>query len=641
MRAGLRLRGGLESAALALPVGLVLHVLVANALAYVLPVRAAIVLTFALMLLAGVVWLGRARDEPLEWELARPARLALSGLAVLAFWATLALGLAEVFRDDGAHAAMARLLEQGYFPPCSPCNPSLRLAYHYGSDLLVASLIALSGLDAWTAIDVTRALLVLAVLQLAFLAGWRVRRSLGAGLLSVALLATVGQVLWAFAPLRQAPLAGWLQGWPSLVPFLQWLDARALAPQGLFSPHATSPFVESQRSLAWICAPLLLLLFLALREAPLERRRRTLALTLLLGATTLFQSAVLPMLVLALAAALRAWRSRQAEFDWRVVLVAGLLLSASQGGPLRDGLLDRWDGLVAPATAVHGSWVPQLPGCRGQQPSLACSLIALGNLGLAPWLLPWLVLRLRSEGRHARLELIAGALACALATLGLRYDYYDAELSRFWVFALWLLGVLLAPQLVEAAGRGPARRAGALGLVLLLGFGGTVFGLDLVFGAPARAGSFWYSPRAFGLGPLDDQLRPLAARLPSRALVFDPAGCQFGLTTRPAVVLGRYTLAAAERTVTPRLAPAFAALRGEPTAEGFRAAGYTHAYVDAEWLRGLSPQARERLAAEPLELLGAAEAASDYRALLRVCAPREACSFLLPESLSRPSSRAP
>src|SRR4249920_1764965 len=84
----LRLRDGLEVAALALPVGLLSHVLVANALGRVMFLPFALFWLVPVALLLGGLWLARAGPAaPLQWETGRRTRVALLGLAV-------ALGLA-------------------------------------------------------------------------------------------------------------------------------------------------------------------------------------------------------------------------------------------------------------------------------------------------------------------------------------------------------------------------------------------------------------------------------------------------------------------------------------------------------------------------------------------------------------------
>jgi hypothetical protein len=637
-RAALRLRGGVEVAVLALPLGLLAHLLVANALAYVVGSRAAIVLTLVVSLGGGLLALRRGAPAPLAWELGRRARVSLLLAALALGLGVWELGSLEVFGDDGAHASMAHLLAAGQFPLRFQCNPALRAGYHYGGDLLAAEVMVIAGAPPFEALDPVRAACVTSVLMLAFLAGWRPRRSIASGLLAVLLLLTVGPMLWIFVPLAHAGLAGWaVLGVPALVPLVE--AARALVANPWHFAVVTPGFItptygHAHRALAWGFAPFQVLLFLALLEAPLTRRRRSIALGLVLGAATLTQTAslavLLPLLALHVAFARpgrRAARSGPAlDFDAATVLGLALVLWLTQGGPLTDGLRDRLAGVHDPLVAFRFDPV-RLPSCRDEQASLACLLLSAGNLGLTPFLLPWAALRSWRGAQRARLLLVGGCAAAYVAPFFLRYDFYDWNLQRLLTYASWTLVVILAPLLGERLRAGGRARAWAVVAVVSIGFQGLVALGVIVEGSHVRD----RVDRAFfRVGPLDERMMRYGPALPKDALLLDSAPCLKNSACRAALLFGRYAVCSDDRLRFEEPGAVYREARADPRPETLRRLGYTHVYLDDEWLDAMSPEARARFAGGAFELVGSARAGHDVRLLLRVCAPQERCALHVP-----------
>ena len=77
------------------------------------------------------------------------------GLTVLLVAAILYIALANrthlLFTDEPWHLPLAATIARGLFPPVSPFSPDFGAAYHYGSDLLAASMMNISGTSPWTA----------------------------------------------------------------------------------------------------------------------------------------------------------------------------------------------------------------------------------------------------------------------------------------------------------------------------------------------------------------------------------------------------------------------------------------------------------------------------------------------------------
>jgi hypothetical protein len=629
----LGLRDGLQVSVLALPLGLLSHVLLVNAAAYALFLPAVVLCLTLCGLLVSLLWLWRAQPAPLEWSLGPGARAAALSAVVAVGVGAWALHSRAYYVDDAGHAAMANLLATGHFPLRLPCNPSLRNGYHYGPNLLAAEVEIVTGLGPFAAVNVVKALAVTSVLMLAFVAGWQSVRRVAAGSLAVALLITAGPMLWFYLPLAQEGVARWIEvQQPALVPLVASAQLLASDPWHLtiLTPGSISPnFAAAQRAMAWTFAPFQILLVLALMEIAVAPQRRAFALAAVLGATGLMQPGAL--LILAPACALYAtvliWRGLSGRgFDrWTLgALAVAATLVVVQGGPVTDSLLDRLQGVVNPSTGFTFSpW--RFPSCRSlDAPDLTCVLLSVGNLGLVPFLLPWIALHLWRLGHSSRLILACGCAAAYLFPFFFRFDFFDWNIQRSITFATWTLAVLLAEPLYALLRARGARRWLGAALIVVVGLGGL---LELGVVVDGRYLQDESDLSRWSLGALDEQI---AARwrghLPRSSLVFDPKGCVADKVCRPAVLFGCYGASAREAVHFRKLTPTFARLLTDPTPEALRGAGYTHLYLDADWLKQLGPRAAAGLG-RGLELLQDATTPTDTRALLRVCDPGETCAL--------------
>ena len=633
-RVALRLEDRMEAALLALPLGLVLHVLAANALGMLVFLSVALWVVTLLGLALGLGALRLAAPPPLRpWPITRGTRALL-----LVFFAgvgagVLAIGSREVFGDDGGHASMAHLLASGLFPLRFPCNPELRASYGYGGDLLAAEAIVVGFAPPFSAVDVAKAAATVSAALLAFLAGWRIRQRVAAGFLAVGLLFLVGPMMWLLLPLARggiAHIADAVMGQRALVKSLQRMVESqweyTIKTPGFITPN----YAHAHRALSWALAPVQILLFLGLAEARISPRRKTVALGIVFGATGLLQPAALPLLLPAvIAAVVLARRLPTLGFQPAVVLAVGLALIALQGGPVTDSLLDRWAGVPNPTTGFHFDPF-RLPSCRRGAFSASCLLLSLANVGLAPFLLPWVSWRAAREGWGARLVLALGCAAAYAISLAFRYDYIDWNIQRLITFASWTLAVLAAPLLAAALARGGAARGlAALALVGLM-YGGTLEALVVAYGRDVRDG---VDTAFFRIGRSDEALERLGPFLPLRARVFDPAGCMSGTASRPAILFGRYSIFSNDRLNYMQPLPSFQRLLARPAADELRAAGYTHLYLDGPFLDSLTPEARRSLAGDAFQVLGESGEGQGFRALLRVCPRSERCSLDLPAAL--------
>jgi len=562
--------------------------------------------------------------------------IAVTAVGSLTLIAGLYLHAREVFVDDTGHAAMIHLLAAGQFPLRFPCNPELTASYAYGGDLLAATVMVVAHLRPWEAMDVVAPAALAGALMLAFASGWTLSRRVGSGLLAVGLLLTAGSMVWLLVPFVIFPATE-----NSLLGFLshvghQLLESPwtlAIVPPGFITPT----YAHVQRSISWVFGPFLLLLTLVVSEAVTAPYRRAVVLAVMIAAAALLHVAVLVILVpgIMLQCVTQLWAGRKGKrspglgYAGVSALLAGLGLAMVQGGVLTDAIIDRLQGV--PNAASTFTWAfPQLPSCRLQPVTPGCVILSALNLGLVPFCLPWIAYRVfRAPGCILRRVLVLGAAVAYLVTLCFRYGYGDWNLQRLNAYATWILAVLLAPGIGDAFVR--SRRAGrvALALGLLLAGGSGLVTMALVV---AGRGLRDAERQDFGPPPppLDLVMMPVAARLPMDARFFDPAGCFANTGNRPGLLFGRYLVASASRRRFQDSLPAFEAVSRAPTRDTLLRSGFTHLYLDDGWYKTLSDSGRTALENGPVAVVAAVQGGGDFRALLRVCRPEEACPGFVP-----------
>ena len=134
--------------------GVGLNLLTANLFAWAAPGSAgswlgvtAAILVAAITLLRSGQSLGRPNWPRAAWAGLTFGTVLTAGLLYVA----LANRTHVLFTDEEWHLPLAATMAQGTFPPISPFSPTFGAAYHYGSDLLAASLMNLAGVAPWTA----------------------------------------------------------------------------------------------------------------------------------------------------------------------------------------------------------------------------------------------------------------------------------------------------------------------------------------------------------------------------------------------------------------------------------------------------------------------------------------------------------
>jgi hypothetical protein len=138
-------------------IGLMLYLNLLNLLGRFMPSSISFVVPALCVLAGGLVYVRINREKLIDFK-------DLSIWPLLLLWAvlfiySLLLERGLVIFDDQYHLSSASLMGAGRIPPIYFLNANFNYSYHYGFDLLGATLIKLGGLFPWSAVDIAKALL--------------------------------------------------------------------------------------------------------------------------------------------------------------------------------------------------------------------------------------------------------------------------------------------------------------------------------------------------------------------------------------------------------------------------------------------------------------------------------------------------
>ena len=308
--------------------GIVAVLLTTNLSAYVIP--GAPSAWFGLLapsaLAAVVAWRdGQIRLPSRRTALASLALLLASiGTYVLAFSSRTQVRPGE----ESWHYALALRMARGDFPPVTPYGQDVGIGYHYGPNLLAASIVNTAGVPPWTAVAVLTALLVVALVLAAVGFAWDVGAPLPLAVGAGAVLGLIVQPVHVGLPPYVATSgdAGGLFGFVAgLAP-----DRGGVPFEWVHKPH-------------WALALCIVLLVAAALEAGTGRRQAVL-IAAAAGVMALAAAAVLVFASIALGA-VGVSRLFRLDGRQRLVLASALaiaaLLAALGGGPVSDTLFQR------------------------------------------------------------------------------------------------------------------------------------------------------------------------------------------------------------------------------------------------------------------------------------------------------------
>ncbi len=599
-----------------LGLGLCDYLWLANVLGHWLDSRLAFSAAGLLILAAGL-GLGRlsarqGRRPLLEWRdwQAWPTLLAV---LILAGWFTF-VGKGLAIFDEPKNLTLISRMAANDIPPHYYLNSGFYFRYHYGFQLLGASLVSLGDLFPWSAFDLSKGIVFGLSVALIGLVGRRLVDHPLAGWVTAAVftLASGTRYLLQFIPqswLAQADTAVTLIGTSEnmAVPFSQsltqtWtLDGGPPSPflfgylNGIF-PALTMAHAGSYALSIGIMALLILLITRTAHRAACV----VLAVLLAFWGLVWESSYGLFMLGGAAASLYLAWKQRRSLLSPpSLSLLLSVPLVLWQGGTIteiaRQLLLQAANsgiGVEGQVTAAGFSlrWPPAVLSSHLGALNIFSPLellIAVCELGpvflLAPWITAWAWKRLRT-GEWISGALIISAWIGLAAPLCLEYQA-ERDLSRLTGYSLGVWTLLLI--IFVWSKRDQWRTSllfwvGTLSLALVLVGGIVTTAIEM---------SALASPPTHGLGieGLDSRMSgDLWNRLPAGDEIFDADGW------RASVLTGLPTHAAIGQDPL----PAWKALQQAPTVEALLANHYRYVYVDDFWWKIL-PKASKASLSEP------------------------------------------
>jgi len=560
----------------------------------------------------------RKEQRPLvEWRDWKAWPILLAILVLAGLFTAVGRGLA--IYDEPKNLTIISRMAANDIPPHYYINSSYYFRYHYGFQLLGASLVRLGGMFPWSAFDLSKGIAFGLSVGLVGLVGKRVVGRWLSGSLTAAIftLASGTRYLLLLVPqalLTRVDATVALIGTSTLmgVPFSQsltqaWaIDGGPPVPfifgflNGIFSVLTIGHTGSYALSVALMA--LMLLLF-----PRIAQRAAWVVLGVLLAYWGLVWESSYGLFVLGGAAAsfYLAWKKQHSLFSQEsFALMLSVPLVLWQGGTIteiaRQLLFQAVDsgigveGEVA-ATGFSLHWPPAVTSSHLGSLNIFSPielLIALCELGpvifLIPWISIWAWKRLRNN------EWIYGTLILS-AWIGLvvpLFLVYQAErdISRFTAYSMgvWTLFLIF----MVLSNRNWSRKslfywAGILSLILMT-FGGTVTTVIEM--------STLFSPPVIGyeLSGMDARIaRDTWNRLAEGEEVFDAVGW------RASALTGLPTRVAIGKT----LLPEWEALQNAPSVEELLANGYRYVYVDDIWWRGLPGESAASLSEPCVKLL--------------------------------------
>ncbi len=587
-----------ENAMVGLATGLILQTWLANLLAHVLPLLGAIWLSAALVCLAGAM---------ATIALRRRVRIAISWPQWCLFGAMFLIltliGRGLAIFDDYQNLPTISLMATGDVPPHFALNPSLNFGYHYFLLLFAAQLMRLGDIFPWTALDITRGLIMALPLMLAGLWAYRLTRNHVAAVLAGAVLAFAGGSRWLMLFLPQ----GWLAGIsdnikligsastsaPNLAEALltNWkIDGAGPVPfPFVFYTGINQPFIMAYTGISG--SGILILLVLLLMANRGRRWTAVFVVSALLAALAMANEIAFLLMLLGFLLVIgiwiirrRSWRLPRELAYWIAGLFGATILAAIQGGLLTEIVRTHLSALGGQAsyfdTSLTFVWPPALVSAHlgslsVTNPSqLFAGLMEIGPIVLVtPLVFVWGRKSFRL-GRWYEAALIAasagGLIALFLAFKGPLFTATPRLMSG-WFFACILYCVPLVWIWIRH--RSSALQAAAAAGMLVTCLSGLVlFGIQLLAIQRPVLSTF--------ITPLDAKMsHDHWKRLDSEALIFDP------VVFRAPTVFGRFTLSSPSWYTRN---PEWQALAAAPDPRAIRAAGFDYMYFDKDYWDSLT-----------------------------------------------------
>jgi hypothetical protein len=589
--------------------GLILFIFISNILGRWLPPDWSFWISALGVLLIGVLaWLIN-KDQFVDLrDLQVWPQLLAFGIAIVLI-TLIGRGLA-VF-DDRKNLSLISLMAAGDIPPHFYMNSEFLFSYHYGFQLLGASMMRIGGFFPWSAFDLSKGIMGSLVLLLSYVWGRKVSRSHTGGILFALILLFASGTRWlllllppSFVQSVSHELVLWGSGAQSADTLLQGLSSNWVIEGGpparipfAFVNGILQPFVlylqAGPRSLALVIFFTLLLV--------VDRRKNFLSIiliTLMLATWALAAEAEFALFVIGIGILsllfLRASAIRKRLDKFRalfgVTATAGVL-SILQGGTITEvskGVLNRFSGVVemgslGPDVGFGWRFPPAIVSSHlGEMRifNLGELVIALAEIGPLLLLAPIAIWFARKRMRKGDYFLGAFGVSTILGFVFPLFISYsvDRDVTRMTQYALvgWL--ILGWPVIVALWKMNRARwRFVLAGFGFLTVLGGLVVSRPLLSAMDSAV-------FADGIMPVD------AVMLRSNWDSLEPGSAVLDSNPWRAVVLtGRLTRSSASSYAT---LVQWESLISEPSLERVVADGFEYIYVDTYWWNSMGEAER-------------------------------------------------
>ena len=579
-------------------------------------------LVFALGL--GYSWKGKR--PLLHWHDLKIWRWLVIGLILVWLFASVARGMA-IF-DDRKNISIVSTMAAGDIPPHHYMNAAVFFAYHYGFQLLGASLMRLGGLLPWSAFDLSKAIAGAYVLLLAALLGKRYVSHRLAGLLMAGVLAfsTGTRYLLLLLPSNLMKKIDPLIGVRSVDAVVGMPLSQAILQGIQIGDGPPAPFIYAFMSgIGWPLVmainagpstmSLVILLIVWMLIPRMRRPSAWLILAILFSLWGLVWESSYGLFVIAamIADLYWIWKKRSTGDDmikWiGLAVIVSLPVALLQGGTITEVVrkLVFSSGSASPSladgsAAVGGfslRWPPAIySGHLGalsifSPPQLLVAILELGPVVLfTPWITWWAWKRFKLGDWVVGTMALSAWLGVALPVF---FSYeYDRDIVRFTKHGLLVWTIVLVIMLWDQSPRwmSAIRYPAIAGLVLMVLGGFVVAGTELTAASQAVL-------TEDGMNGLDSRVaRDVWDRLLPASQVFDPQ------TWRAVAITGRLT-----RVVEGNMSYDYGhsaeweRLRENPSVSQFLEDGFQYVYIDEVWWEGLTNAARASLSEACIQIV--------------------------------------
>ncbi len=603
----------MEIPLLSFGVGLTLYLWLVNLAGHFLSPDLAFSIPAILVLVAGLL-LQKKRPALSEQQPSRHTLLkqAIVFLLLIFFFTMLGRGLA-IF-DERKNLTLISLMANGDIPAHNPLNPATLYQYHYGSQLLGASLVKIGGFFPWSAFDISKAIYwALCVVLIYYTTRRFTRKKWAAVLLTGAYLFLSGsRFLLMLLPEQflqsldgSITLLGSSQdiGLPfSKALFADWVIGGG-PPAGYsygFLNGILKPLIMSHSGTETFALAIVLMIFL-LASTPSQKEGKWLigilfAQLALTWETTYVLLAIAVLLMLIHAVIKKTFKDNQAL---KTLVLAGVLsipIVLLQGGTVTEMARNILYGFfsstptnnagITEGGIFHFSFPPVIfSGHLGALSIFNASqlLVGLCELGPVIYFIPaiwkWLKNHREESTRTIGSMLFISMLIGVLLPVFFTYPSSTRDITRFSGYGLSILLLLFIFFLLD---QWKSQKAGMRIIecisLLIMAAGGVVVAVE-------QLSALTQPILAEGIDGWDARISAQVwGELEEDTLVFDPSSTGW----RSAVLSGNPTLLEANTYTQTD----YERLRDDPTLQDFLSHGFSYIYMDETWWQALDQEER-------------------------------------------------